>query len=332
LLVALVVSISMLGLTGLQSAGAAAKPDHLAIISITDADGNELPHAAGSFVAPTGKTVKYTVQTQDSSNQAAPVSGSVTVYLTEDGAGHFTTSPQGTIRSRGTQVTISATYALADPTARQEYNVPVTASATDLQPATDTGNFITDFNSFNDLAPGSFISAGGPPKKKGKGGGGTAVVSSASSTTDPESLCTATSTQPTCIIIDANNGVNGYVVLTLSDCAGFDGLGSGDCRSLLVSFLADINGLYSNADPLTMIIKCDATTCGGGGVSSYTISIDLNNGAPLTDSPPCDSTNPDVVPDGKKFCTAYNNSHRDNAQDLVMYFQLASLDITGRIH
>jgi hypothetical protein len=343
----LVVSVSLLSLSGLQSAGAAAaKPDHLAIISITDGDGNTLPSAGGSFVAPAGQTVKYTVQTQDSSNNPAPVSGRTTIYLTENGAGGSFGTAQGSIPSRGTQVTlpISAIYTLTSDTARQDYNVVVTADddtnpaqapadETDLLPGWKTGNFVRDFNSFASLGSNSLISAGGGCAKKKGCSAGTARVFSASQTTDPESLCTATATQPTCVIIELNNGAQGFAVLTLSDCDGFGGSGgltSADCRSLLVSFLADINGLYSNAAPLTMIFKCDSTTCGGGGISGYTIFVDSSNGVPATESQPC-AANSHVIPDTLDFCTDYNASHRDNSQDLVLYLLIAR-DIVGRIH
>jgi hypothetical protein len=341
----LVVGVSLLSLSGLQSAGAAAtKPDHLAIISITDGDGNTLPIAGGSFVAPAGQTVKYTVQAQDSSNNPAPVSGRTTIYLTENGAGGSFGTAQGSIPSRGTLGTISATYTLTSATARQDYNVVVTADddtspaqapadETDLLPGSSTGNFVRDFNSFASLGSNSLISAGGGCAKKKGCSAGTARVFSASQTTDPESLCTATATQPTCVIIELNNGAAGFAVLTLSDCDGFGGstgLVSTDCRSLLVSFLADINGLYSNAAPLTMIFKCDSTTCGGGGISGYTIFVDSSNGVPATESQPC-AANSHVIPDTLDFCTDYNASHRDNSQDLVLYL-LVARDYTGRIH
>jgi hypothetical protein len=345
LLLSIVLSVSLLSLSGLQSAGAAAtKPDHLAIISITDVDGNTLPTAGGSFMAPAGQTVNYTVQTRDSSGNPAPVSGRTTIYLTENGAGGSFGTAQGSIPSRGTQVTISATYTLTSATARQDYNVVVTADddtspaqapadETDLLPGPSTVNFVRDFNSFASLGDNSIISAGGGCAKKKGCPTGTARVFSASQTTDPESLCTATATQPTCVIIELNKGANGFAVLTLSDCDGFGGAGgltSADCRSLLVSFLADITNLYSNTAPLTMIFKCDSTTCGGGGISSYTIFVSSQNDVPNTESQACPS-NTHEIPAGSDFCTDYNASHRDNSQDLVMYL-LVARDPTSRLH
>ncbi len=343
MLVSLAVSVSLLSLTGLESAGAAAtKPDRLAItaVYVTDGSGDHLlPSAAGSFVAPAGKTVKYTVQAQ-LNNVPTPVSGRTTVYLSENGDGAFGGTPQGSIRSGGTEVTISATYALASSTDRQDYNVTVSAdddtnpsqapaNETGLVPGIKIGNFVKDFNSFNNLAPG-FISAGGGPGKKG-GGGGTAQVFSSSSTTDPESACTATSAEPTCVIVVADNGLPGFTVLTLGDCDGYAGLSADDCHGLYVSVLGDISA-YTQADPLTIIIKCDVTVCGGGGISGYTIFVDKNNDGLDDPSPACLSSDPDSIdPSLGSFCTNYNASHRENAGDAVLHL-LVDRDPGSRIH
>jgi hypothetical protein len=237
-------------------------------------------------------------------------------------------------------VTISATYALASSTDRQDYNVTVTAdddttpsqapaNETGLLPGTKFANFVKDFNSFNDLAPG-FISAGGGPGKKG-GGGGTAKVFSSSSTTDSESLCTATSAEPTCVIVVADNGLPGFTVLTLGDCEGYAGLSADDCHGLYVSVLGDLPG-YNQAEPLTIIIKCDATVCGGGGISGFTIFVDKHNNGTQAESPACLSSDPDVIdPSLGHFCTNYNASHRENAGDAVMHL-LVDSDPGSRIH
>jgi len=148
------------------------------------------------------------------------------------------------------------------------------------------------------------------------------------------STCTAmTATQPTCATLILPNGaVSTQTVLTEQDCAfTFTCRAVGGVTSLLVQGIADFGSLYSRSAPATLIIGCDKTVCGNGGVKDFNVIAQLKNDPAPQQAPACPSKGqiqPDPTTPG--FCVDYVQSTRDNAGDLFLYLLFAD-DVRGSL-
>jgi hypothetical protein len=137
------------------------------------------------------------------------------------------------------------------------------------------------------------------------------------------STCTAmTATQPTCATLLLPNGaVSTQTTLTEQECNfGFTCRFAGDVKSLLVQGIADFGALYSRSAPATLIIGCDKSLCGNGGVKDFNVQAQLKNDTTPQIAPDCPSKgqiNPD--PTTPAFCVDRVQSTRDNAGDLFLY-------------
>ena len=137
----------------------------------------------------------------------------------------------------------------------------------------------------------------------------------------------ATSELPVCLsALVLPNGGQGFPTLSAGSCVGIV-----DCQGLLVEALANLKttaddgtvvSLYTRDHPATMVIRCDKSLCGSGGVPSYRLTADVGNG--FTDAPPCPSkgviSSDSTLPD---FCYDTVASTRDNSGDLIAYVLFA---------
>ncbi len=142
----------------------------------------------------------------------------------------------------------------------------------------------------------------------------------------------ATPQQPICGSLLLPNGALGRVLLAQGKCAGVTNcLGSPDA-ALLVNGKANLqredgSKLYTKNNPATLVLRCDKTLCGGGGVTSFKPWIDLDgDNAPFADAPPCPAKG--KVGANQTFCYDTRQSTRDNAGDLIGYVLFVE-DIRG---
>ena len=147
------------------------------------------------------------------------------------------------------------------------------------------------------------------------------------------STCTAmTATQPTCATLLLPNGaISAQTILTEQDCLTAIGFtcrtGSGSVPSLMVDGIANLGSLYSVTNPATLIVGCDKTICGNGGVKDFNLLVQLKNDPGATLAAACPSKG-QISPTGPKFCVDYVQSTRDNAGDLFLYLLFAD-DVRG---
>jgi hypothetical protein len=128
------------------------------------------------------------------------------------------------------------------------------------------------------------------------------------------------------------NGGQGFPTLSEGSCDGIEGLSclsSGDTQGLLVEALADMKNsadasLYTRDAPATMVIRCDKTLCGSGGVPSYSLAVDVDGdgAASFEDAPVCPAKGV-IASDGPAFCFDTVQSTRDNSGDLIAYVLFA---------
>jgi uncharacterized surface protein with fasciclin (FAS1) repeats len=144
----------------------------------------------------------------------------------------------------------------------------------------------------------------------------------------------ATPQQPICGSLLLPKGALGRVLLAQGKCAGVTNcLGSPDA-ALLVNGKANLqkedgSKLYTKSNPATLVLKCDKTLCGGGGVTSFKPWIDLDgDNATFADAPPCPAKG--KVGANQTFCFDTRQSTRDNAGDLIAYVLFVE-DIRGSL-
>ncbi|GAA2162797.1 hypothetical protein [Pedococcus bigeumensis] len=149
--------------------------------------------------------------------------------------------------------------------------------------------------------------------------------------TDPG--CPAPSpSSPVCGFLRLPNGGNGTVLMSVGSCDTILSCRtkSGTTARLVTAevSLKDENGapLYTPSAPATLVLACDKTLCGQGGVSSFPITIDLTNTGAFTQVPDCPSKG--VLGAGQSACRDTVQSTRDNAGDLYSVI-LFTYDIRG---
>jgi hypothetical protein len=133
--------------------------------------------------------------------------------------------------------------------------------------------------------------------------------------------CTeATRQAPVCGIALLPNGANSQVLLSLGKCdAAYAGCGSN--KGAVVQALADLSGLYSNASPAAVLIKCDKSLCPGGSIKNYHLSFSLNGNDALGTAPACPAKA--TIGDGQGACVDYVQSTRDGSGDTLLYLLIA---------
>jgi hypothetical protein len=126
-----------------------------------------------------------------------------------------------------------------------------------------------------------------------------------------DTACTATPEEQVCADLLLPTGVaTGVGLLSLGVC---DAL----CSSQLVQVLIGLSGGI-NANPATLIVKCDKTLCGGGAIRDVPLYVTLGaDESPGAAAPACPSKG--TVGSDQKFCVDYVQSTRDNAGDTILY-------------
>lgn len=122
--------------------------------------------------------------------------------------------------------------------------------------------------------------------------------------------CTATPESPICADLLLPNGSDTGILMSLGLCDGLGKCVGSDAQALV--------GLsqYGPDDPATMIVKCDKTLCGGGGINKQKLAVEPSGGGGFVTAPACPAKN-DLG--SLPFCVDYVQSTRDNAGDTFLY-------------
>ena len=128
--------------------------------------------------------------------------------------------------------------------------------------------------------------------------------------------CNTKSTVSVCGVVLLPNGIaSAAAALSSGVCSDLGCTGGKEVQ--FIAGLTDANGdLYSRTNPATLVLQCDKTKCKGTGVPNFTAKVSPDATGPLSEVPPC--TNKGVIQQGVDYCTDYQNSHRNNAGDLLL--------------
>jgi len=134
---------------------------------------------------------------------------------------------------------------------------------------------------------------------------------------------------PICGQLLLPNGANGHLVLSIGSC---DGLGpcssAGDITALVATGAVNVEGLYDNTAPATLVVACDKALCGGTGVPKLPVIYTLDNDHALDqEAPPC--LRKGVIGSDQKACVDYVSSMRSDG-DLYLHL-LFKDDVRGSI-
>ena len=129
--------------------------------------------------------------------------------------------------------------------------------------------------------------------------------------------CEATPARPTCadLRLPTSAETGGTAFFSTGVCDPAVGCpASRDVLQVLAAFR------YERTNPATLIVKCDKSLCGGGGIPSKQLQVSLSPTGPLTTAPPCSSKG--VVDVGLTHCVDYVQSKRAGSGDLHLYLLL----------
>ena len=293
---------SLFTLSGAQPSIIVASPrglaTQLAIVSVTD-EGTGLPEPVKA------QPFDVAFVTEDAFGNPSPVSQQTTVALTLQtgtGTGTLSGTLTATIPAGQSQDTIAgALYSVA------ENGVVLVVSAT----AGDSLHSAQDKVNVQSFAA-SIVGTPGVP---------TTLSATACQNPTPQ--------LPTCAVTFFQHGVKGKAFLSGGVCQGIatNCLTNGTEISLLMNVTAnmkDANGnpLYSRTDPAVTVVACDKSLCGGGGINTFVLLVDLHGTGNYVQAPACPSKGT-IAPTGVPFCVDYVTSHRDNAGDTLLYFDFA---------
>jgi len=136
-----------------------------------------------------------------------------------------------------------------------------------------------------------------------------------------EADCTsATRENPVCGTLLLPNGAQSSQVLLsrgLCDAAYAD---CGSTRGSVIQFLGNLDGLYTQTSPATMLVRCDKSLCGKGAIAKVGLSYSLLGNATLGPAPRCPAKN--TIGAGQEVCVDYVQSTRDNAGDTLLHLLL----------
>jgi hypothetical protein len=127
----------------------------------------------------------------------------------------------------------------------------------------------------------------------------------------------------------ANNELGGRsdVVLSIGSC---DGLGpcrtAGGITALVATGDVNVEGLYDNTAPATLVIACDKVLCGGTGVPKLPVIYSLDNDGALNQTAP-ECPRKGVIGPNQKVCVDYVSSMRSDS-DLYVHL-LFKDDVRG---
>lgn len=124
--------------------------------------------------------------------------------------------------------------------------------------------------------------------------------------------CSPTAGSPICADLLLPSGSDTSILMSLGLC---DGLGK--CVGSDAQALVRPGASYSKSSPATLIVKCDKSLCGGGGINKQQLAVQPSSGGGFTTAPPCPAKN--VIGADQSFCVDYVQSTRDNAGDTYLY-------------
>jgi len=255
-----------------------------------------------------GGTVHLQVSFYDATGAPASFNKDTAVTVTSNRAG--LTQLTKTVPKGVTTATLDVSFAQAVNQVSLTVSVPGRAGS-GITPGTSSPSQIFDVVSqlqFADSAPNSSF-------QRGIGG-------------DNTQCANATPTNPVCgIVILPHGAQSSQVLLSLGAC-DLTYAGCGSTRGSVVQTLADLDGLYTNTDPATLVLKCDKSLCGGGAIQNQHVSFSLNGNDPLTLAEPCPAKS--TVGPGQAACVDYVQSKRDNSGDTILYL-LFTQDMRGSV-
>lgn len=138
-------------------------------------------------------------------------------------------------------------------------------------------------------------------------------LTSISSTTSASGVpCVATPAEPVCADLLLPPGAAKSPLLVSS------GVCDGDCVRAYIQILVGLD--VTPESPATLVMKCDKTACGGGGVVHQELEVALAPTDPPQAAQPCAEkgvATPEIGED--PYCVDYVQSTRDNAGDTFLY-------------
>jgi hypothetical protein len=120
----------------------------------------------------------------------------------------------------------------------------------------------------------------------------------------------------TCAELVAPNGVTGDVVFTTATCVTANCVGNNH----LLQVLADVPHATSRTPAGTVIVTCDKTLCGNGGVTSFIVQASLAGGGALAPAPACKKKG--LLNSSDAACVDYVSSTKDNAGDVHLFLRI----------
>ncbi len=149
--------------------------------------------------------------------------------------------------------------------------------------------------------------------------------------TDP-SCPGPTPDMPVCGFLLLDNGGNGAVLMSVGSCDQILNCrtSSGTTAELVTATVnlkdASGNPLYTHDDPATLILACDKSLCGNGGVGQFPVTVDLTDTGAFTTLANCPSKG--VLGANQDACVDQVQSTKDNAGDVYTYILFVH-DIRG---
>jgi hypothetical protein len=337
LLVALLVSVSLLSLGGVSGAADNSCATHAVITSVTD--NGSVPFLAGDSPFSVG------VKTVNDSGVQRPPCGSMTVTLSASGAGTLTAGSI-VVQAPATTGTIGpATYATPTGAAGElSVQLCVAPAGAPSDPASCRAvDFGTPGATRSNASTGTSFSLTEPDPNPP-----TTVAPSSSSIPS----CPVDSTHPVCGVWVFPNGSDGVTVYaTYITCSNSNPLT--ECRGGISvktqTAIESLSSLYDNSGPnkfYLLYLFCGNNVCPGSaknpnGINAFSIQTRLPDGT-WTNLPACTSKVKDKIaypgysPTSLQACTAYNDSNRSagsNTLMLVGRFAIAmNIDPGSRIH
>ncbi|HET8561217.1 MAG TPA: hypothetical protein VFL69_11920 [Marmoricola sp.] len=135
--------------------------------------------------------------------------------------------------------------------------------------------------------------------------------------------CTPTPDAPTCADLLLPDGSTTSILMSMGLCTGI-----AKCTGSVVQALVGLDqSTYTRSNPATMIMKCDKTLCGGGGINKQQLMVQLTPADTPTIAPACPAKG--TIGADQDFCVDYVQSTRDNAGDTYLYL-LFFKDVRGQ--
>lgn len=295
-------------------AGAASAASPAPVTILVDAVTSDVAPPAGTpagavpyVLAQTGDAVHVRVSFYDVTGAPAAFTKDTALEVTSNGGGLVQLT--GTAKKGAVAATLDVRFSQAANQVSVTVAVPGKAGAT-VTPGTSSPGQLFDVASdlqFVDSAPDASL-------QRGIGGDAGCLF--------------ATPDAPVCGVVILPHGARStQVLLSLGACDAAYG-GCGSTRGSVVQTLADLSGLYSKADPATLLVKCDKTLCGGGQIRSQTLSFSLNGNDALTTAEACPAKG--TVGATQSACVDYVQSQRDGSGDTLLYL-LFTQDMRGSV-